>query len=154
MQRRPPEPREGQYGRIEGQLSALIWRTQRVRLHTEQGPRPLDRGLYSILGRLHDFGPLRSGALASDLHLDPSTVSRHVRVVAGDGFVDVVRDPDDGRATLLTLTRGGREHLEQRMRANRDALRAATATFEPAERAELVRLLHKLADALGQKETS
>ena len=114
----------------------------------------VDPGAFPVLHHLAAHGPSRQTALAEALGLDASTVSRHVRVVAGDGFVDVVRDPDDGRATLLTLTRGGREHLEQRMRANRDELRAATATFEPAERAELVRLLHKLADALGQKETS
>ena len=114
----------------------------------------MDPGAFAVLHHLAAHGPSRQTALAEALGLDASTVSRHVRALAVEGFVDVGRDPDDGRATLLTLTPAGRQHLEQRMRAHRESLRAATAGFDPAERAELVRLLHKLADALGQKETS
>ncbi len=108
-----------------------------------------DPGTFPVLHHLAAHGPSRQTALADALGLDASTVSRHVRALAGEGLVAVGRDPDDGRATLLTLTDAGRQHLERRMRANRAALQAATADFDPAERAELVRLLHKLADALG-----
>ena len=108
-----------------------------------------DPGTFPVLHHLAAHGSSRQTALADALGLDASTVSRHVRALAGEGLVAVGRDPDDGRATLLTLTDAGRQHLERRMRANRAALQAATADFDPAERAELVRLLHKLADALG-----
>ena len=109
----------------------------------------VDPGAFPVLHHLAAHGPVRQNALADALGLDASTVSRHVRGLAAEGHVAVGRDPDDGRATLLSLTPSGRQYLEQRMQAHRSALQAATAEFDPAERAELVRLLHKLADALS-----
>ncbi|MCU0301360.1 MAG: MarR family winged helix-turn-helix transcriptional regulator [Candidatus Nanopelagicales bacterium] len=111
-----------------------------------------DPGVFPILHHLAVAGPSRQGALAEAIGLDASTVSRHVRALVVDGFVATARDPEDGRATVLTLTDAGREHLVARLRANRATLRAATEDFTAAERAELVRLLHKLVARLGDLE--
>lgn len=115
----------------------------------------LDPGTFPVLHHLASAGPCRPSALADGLGLDASTVSRHVRALVVEGLVDTQRDPDDGRATLLSISESGQEHLLRRLRAQRETLRDATSNFTPEERAELVRLLTKLAEALGaQKETS
>ena len=112
----------------------------------------VDPGAFPVLHHLAASGPSRQAPLAEALGLDASTISRHVRSLVDDGLVEAARDPDDGRATLLTLTGPGREFLIDRLRAHRATLRAATRDFTPQERAELVRLLNKLAGSLSGPE--
>lgn len=115
----------------------------------------VDPGAFPVLHHLASSGPSRQTALAEALGLDASTVSRHVRALADGGLVEASRDPDDGRATLLSITDPGLRFLTDRLRAHRERLGAATSDFSPSERTELVRLLHKLAAALGaQKENA
>jgi DNA-binding MarR family transcriptional regulator len=115
----------------------------------------VDPGAFPVLHHLAAAGPSRQSALADALGLDASTVSRHVRALADGGLVEAARDPDDGRATLLSITEQGTTFLMDRLRAHRETLRAATSDFTPTERTDLVRLLHKLAAALGgHKETT
>lgn len=110
----------------------------------------MDPGAFPVLHHLAVCGPSRQGPLADALGLDASTVSRHVRTLTAEGQVDASRDPEDGRATVLTITGPGRVHLLERLRAHRSTLQAATSGFTPEERAELVRLLQKLATALAE----
>jgi len=112
-----------------------------------------DAGVFPLLHQLATSGPTRQGSLAELLRLDASTISRHVRGLVSEGLVEVAPDPADGRAIVLSLTARGQDRLTERMKANRALLRAATAEFTTQERAELVRLLHKLADSLvGEEE--
>jgi DNA-binding MarR family transcriptional regulator len=112
----------------------------------------VDPGAFPVLHHLAATGPSRQGHLAEALGLDASTISRHVRTLVGEGLLEVARDPDDGRATVLTLTDAGRTFLVERLRMHRATLRAATDDFTPQERTELVRLLNKLAANLGGPE--
>ena len=109
----------------------------------------MDPGAFPVLHHLASSGPSRQTVLAEALGLDASTVSRHVRALADGGLVEASRDPDDGRATLLSITDPGMRFLTDRLRAHRERLRVATSNFTEGERAELVRLVHKLAAALG-----
>jgi DNA-binding MarR family transcriptional regulator len=115
----------------------------------------VDPGAFPVLHHLAASGASRQTALAEALGLDASTVSRHVRALVEGGFVEASRDPDDGRATVLTITGPGMAFLMDRLRTHRETLRAATSDFTTSERADLVRLLNKLAAALGaRKETT
>jgi DNA-binding MarR family transcriptional regulator len=58
-----------------------------------------------ILKYLQNEGPMRAGELAECLHSDPSTVSRQVAALVKDGLLERRSDPEDGRASLLVLTR-------------------------------------------------
>lgn len=108
-----------------------------------------DPGTFPVLHHLAATGPARQVQLADALGLDASTVSRHVRALVGGGLVRAERDPSDGRASVLTLTDAGHQHLVDTLARHREALRAATATLTPQERRELIRLLRTLASALG-----
>lgn len=111
--------------------------------------RGLDPGAFPALHQLAVGGPTRQGPLADALGLDASTVSRQIRSLADAGLVEATRDPRDGRATVLAITTAGRTYLVDHLRARRASLQQATADFTPDERAELVRLLNKLAAALS-----
>lgn len=113
-----------------------------------------DPGTFPLMHHLASSGPSRQGPLAEALGLDASTVSRHVRALVGQGWVDASRDPDDGRATVLAITDRGLAHLADRLRAHREALQAATNHLTGQERTELVRLLTKLAAALADPKES
>jgi DNA-binding MarR family transcriptional regulator len=151
MQQGSTEAPQGQCGRIEEQLSALTRLTHRVRLHTEQGPRPLERALYSILGRLHDLGPLRSGVLASELHLDPSTVSRHVAALQEAGLVVREQDPADGRACRLRLTEAGHRSLTVTRTARQSVVRDVLSAWSDSDRDRFANLLEKFNQGLEER---
>ncbi len=114
-----------------------------------------DQGAFPILHHLATSGPTRQGHLADAIGLDASTVSRHVRVLIDEGHIAAGRDPQDGRASVLSVSASGLEHLGQRLTSHRETLAAATASFSPTERDELIRLLDKLAERLNHlKETA
>lgn len=115
----------------------------------------VDPGSFPILHHLATSGPTRQGLLAEAVGLDASTVSRHVRALTDDGHVVAGRDPQDGRASVLTIAPSGMAHLTARLQSYQETLRAATASFTETERVELIRLLATLAENLNHlKETS
>ena len=111
-----------------------------------------DPGSFPVLHHLAVAGPARQAQLADALGLDASTVSRHVRTLVDEGWVAATRDPEDGRASVLSVTEQGVASMAERLRSHRATLQAATTDFTDDERAELVRLLTKLAAALAPKE--
>ena len=88
-----------------------------------------DRAAIVLLHPLARLGPLRQGALAEELHADPSTVSRHVAVLVEEGLVRRVADESDGRATRLVVTDAGLAALEQLGRDRAAVLERVTAAW-------------------------
>lgn len=136
---------------MERELTVLTRRVQKVHLETRTGPRPLERALYSILRHLHEHGPLRSGALAAELHVDPSTVSRHVAALIEAGMVVREADAEDGRAALLRLTPAGHEALTATRSARQRLLRDVLASWSPEECAAFAELLEAFNAGLEQR---
>jgi DNA-binding MarR family transcriptional regulator len=91
----------------------------------------------SVLHTLDRSGPLRlTGLLATEQLKQPALTSL-VAKLEQDGLIQRRPDPDDGRASLLSLTRAGRQIVRSR-HANRVAkLAALVAQLTPAERAVL-----------------
>jgi DNA-binding MarR family transcriptional regulator len=91
----------------------------------------------SVLHTLDRSGPLRlTGLLATEQLKQPALTSM-VAKLEQDGLIQRRPDPDDGRASLLSLTRAGRQIVRSR-HANRVAkLTALVAQLTPAERAVL-----------------
>ncbi len=121
----------GTSGDQTGQLrawSALVGVYQSV-LHdvvrTLEGEAGLDSGVFSALAylaRAHPAGRLRLSELHDLMHPRYSQpgLSRLVQRMETDGLVERRVDPDDGRAAVLVLTRGGRTRF-----ARADAVYAA-----------------------------
>lgn len=129
--------------RIERELTILVRRTQRVHLSTEGMAHSLERSAYAILGLLHDEGPLRSSVVAANFRVDPSTVSRQLAALQDAGLVVRAADPDDGRATRLSLTPRGRQTLQATRRARRSLVRGLLATWPGSDRDTFALLLER-----------
>ena len=90
--------------------------------------------------------PRRVSDIAAALHLDVSTVSRHVSQLVAKGFVERFPDPSDGRAHVLALTAPGRDLLVD-IRARRNTwLGEVTSDWTAADLASFDRLLQRFAD--------
>jgi DNA-binding MarR family transcriptional regulator len=124
-------------------LAVLIQRLKRLR-----GPDPDNSARTFLLAHVDRLGPVRMSDLATTACLDQSTVSRHLRHLEEQGLVTRSPDPDDRRATLLELSDSGRGVLERAVAARSQVIADATAAWSPADRADLTRLLTRLADDL------
>jgi len=65
------------------------------------GPYP------AVLPYIKRAQPVRVSDLAQMLQVEIPTVSRQLKILDEKGFVSRVRDPEDGRATLVSLTPKG-----------------------------------------------
>lgn len=117
-----------------------IGRLMRQRVVGDQ----LEPAAYWVLKHL-DRGSLRITELASSVQLDTSTASRHVSQLERVGLVERSQDPDDRRAQRIDLTPEGRAQLHASLTRRRDALTSAFAAWDPADMADLDRLLSRLA---------
>lgn len=133
-------------------LSALFRAMQQLK----QAPLgdPLDRSAVIVLARLKQHGAMRLSDLASDLCLDVSTTSRHVRTLEERGLIERTDDPEDRRAVRLTLAEAGREVLDRAWAARRSWLDTALDGWTREERRALRDCLGRLADALAASSTT
>lgn len=107
-----------------------------------------DPGTIPVLHQLAVAGDQRQTQVAAALGLDASTISRHVRSLVRSDLIATHPDPDDRRATRLSLTPAGFARLGENLATHRAALRRATRNFTAAERTEFIRLLEKFTDDL------
>jgi DNA-binding MarR family transcriptional regulator len=68
----------------------------------------IDQQSHATLRHLLAWGPMRPSALAEVLDTGASHVSKILRRLEGQGWVERSTDPSDGRATIITLTDSGR----------------------------------------------
>jgi DNA-binding MarR family transcriptional regulator len=81
---------------------------------------------FSILAKLKRRGPMTINALAKEMLMDRTTLSRNVLPLERDGMVKIEASISDGRAKELHLTKAG----DKRLQAGREAWAQAQARFE------------------------
>jgi DNA-binding MarR family transcriptional regulator len=91
--------------------------------------------------------PLSVSQLGEAVGVDQPRASRLVQQGVELGLVRREADPDDARRTRIALTEEGRAIVSGFRGERRDAIGSALESFTDEERAELARLLTKLADA-------
>lgn len=90
---------------LERELSTLIRRLKRVVAERATEVHPdLQPAAYWILTHLEHHGSQRAASVADQLELDKGAVSRHVQHLLDLDLLDRTPDPEDGRATLLSLS--------------------------------------------------
>jgi DNA-binding MarR family transcriptional regulator len=92
-------------------------------------------------------GPLSVGELAEAIGVDQPRASRLVQQCVDLGLARREVDPDDARRTRVALTEEGAALVRRFRGERRDAVGTALQALSEPERAELARLLTKLADA-------
>lgn len=88
-----------------------------------------------VLSLLDQHGALGIGALAAADRCSQPTMSATVADLAGRGLVDKTPNPDDARASVVTLTAAGRRELTDIRRRN-GALVAAALEAHPGRTEE------------------
>ncbi|WP_314503403.1 MarR family winged helix-turn-helix transcriptional regulator [uncultured Microbacterium sp.] len=92
-------------------------------------------------------GPLSVSEIGEAVGVDQPRASRLVQQAADIGLVRREADPDDARRTRVALTDTGQSIVRGFRGDRRAAIDSALGAFTDEERAELARLLTKLADA-------
>ncbi len=133
-------------------LSALmtVGRLMRQRQTDDQ----VDPGTFWLIKTIAHTGPLRISDLAGAVHLDVSTVSRHVAQLERTGLVVRTADPADGRAQLVGISEDGQELLDQAFQRRRSLLESTLAGWEPTDIAEFERLLAKFVDGVNSQTSA
>lgn len=133
------------------ELANQLNRMQRVRERTmhqlgSRGPDGLDLAAFRCLFAIIEQGPMRSGALAEAVLSDPSTVSRHVAQLVQLGHLERLSDPDDGRASVIAVTQGGRRVAAEMRHQRNVRFGQVIGHWSMDDRDELLRLLTQLID--------
>jgi DNA-binding MarR family transcriptional regulator len=136
-------------GVIETQVAFLMRLGEASRRSTGLKPhRALDRAAYVILRHLQRDGRQNVSALADRLNLDGSTVTRQVTALQRDGLAERLRDPNDGRGTVIEATEAGLKQVDAVRAARRALYDKVLHDWSPAERRNLARTLERLANAI------
>lgn len=106
---------------------------------------PLGPTTIAALAAVHTMGPVRHRAVARRVGLQPSRVSKEVRVLVEAGFVTERPDPDDRRAVLLEATDKGADAHDRYVRAAQETLADVLADWTDADVHRLTHLLTRLA---------
>lgn len=105
---------------------------------------PARHRMLRVLARAGE--PQRQTTLAGWLDVVPRSITSLVDDLEQAGLVERAPDPTDRRATLVSLTAQGREVLAAADAERRRRADELLSRLSDEERAELLRLLHVLAD--------
>jgi DNA-binding MarR family transcriptional regulator len=121
-----PEVKEELAPRMRWVITRMA-RRLRQESGTDLGPSQV-----ASLATVERHGPLSPSELAERERIKRPTVTRIVRHLEEAGLVERVRDPEDGRASILSVTSEGRELLK-RLRARKTAYLARRLSAMDAE---------------------
>lgn len=125
---------DDEYSELGRSMGMLLHRMLRARQEN-------DGGGTAVLAMVAKCGPIRASELAKELFLDLSTISRHVQHLERDGLIERAPDPNDRRATILTLTGLGEKHMTAHWQRRIDAMREGLGHWDPDEMRTLIRLM-------------
>jgi DNA-binding MarR family transcriptional regulator len=129
---------------LAGALYAVVLRLARLPVD-----EPVDKAGLAVLHETRRLGTVRPSDLAAQMHLDLSTISRHLRSLERQGMVARTPDALDARAQRISVTTRGCDVLTRQMDHRAAALRDAIAHWPEGDRRTLRRLLRRLADDLS-----
>ncbi|WP_314172048.1 MarR family winged helix-turn-helix transcriptional regulator [Streptomyces winkii] len=138
---------------LERELTVFLRRARAYSGEMAREVHPeLEPAAYGLFVRLDDGGPQRATDLAVFFGVGKATISRQLRVLESLGLIARAPDPDDGRASLVHLTPRGRDRFRGVREARRAEYVRKLAAWDPAEIAELARLLHQLNSLSGTED--
>jgi DNA-binding MarR family transcriptional regulator len=116
---------------------------RRVAQHydAEVGKTGLKGTQYSLLSYVVKLGPLRPGDLAREMRIDASTLTRNLKPMVANGWLELAPG-SDGRSRLVSATDAGREKRTEAQRR----WRVAQEGINQVLGAERVLALHALID--------
>ena len=111
--------------------------------HHGHGHFPRERVLM-IIADAGDAG-IRQKDIAKEIHVSPSTLSELITKLEDDNYVERKVDPDDKRATLITLTEKGQARAYEVSEEHGEFVEGFFAGLTDEEKEQLLTLLKKAA---------
>lgn len=102
----------------------------------------------SALVDLERFGHLKSNDLTQLLHLDKSSVSRMVTILANKKLIAISDDPADRRSKNLVLTATGKKTVQVINQISDKTVSDILCRLSAHDQNEIVRAFKKLSDAV------
>lgn len=132
---------------LEQALGQLLLRRNRSSLYDAVlagAPDGIDRQTYPVLSGLDRLGPQTAARLAEEIGIDRSGTSRYADRLQAAGLLRRDPDPDDRRATLLTLTAQGQALARELHQGLAEHLAARIADWQDPAVATLVEGIQRL----------
>lgn len=137
-----PANRERTILDLELELSVLVRRLKRVIGERARIIHPdLTPAGYLMLAYMAERGPVRASAVVEAFNLDKGAVSRHVQALVEFGLATKERDPEDGRAWVVSLTDEGRRRMTDLATERRERLGRLLGDWSDEELASFVATL-------------
>lgn len=133
---------------VETQVALLLRRADGVRRRSPDLEGTLERSHYLVMRRLAEHGPASISALADELGLDASTMTRQVLALQADGHVARGVDEHDARRAVVSATEAGLAALETSRLSRARLYGRVLEDWTDADRARLATLLRRLNEAL------
>ena len=114
----------------------------------EVGKTGLKGTQYSLLSYVAKLGPIRPGALAREMRIDASTLTRNLRPLIEAGLVKLDPGPD-ARSRLVSVTELGREKRQDAQRRWRVAQEGINRTLGAHRVVQLHALLDECLELLS-----
>src|SRR3954449_2118074 len=128
---------------------ASIVRRVRALENTAASAGDVPASVISVRGQLSEDSEPRLTAVAANLGVDTSVISRTVALAEQRGLVSRRPDPRDGRACLLSLTDRGAQCLAERRNQRLRLLSSVIDDWEPGSAEALLAGLTRLRDGLA-----
>jgi DNA-binding MarR family transcriptional regulator len=134
---------------LESELRVLFRRARELFRTTAADVHPeLNVTGYATLMRVVEDGPLRASALVCYFGTDKGSMSRQLAQLEKLGLVRRTRDPDDGRAQVVSATPDALRRTGAARARSRARLRQRISGWEPTRLETLTALLHEFNVAL------
>ncbi|WP_336659122.1 MarR family winged helix-turn-helix transcriptional regulator [Leucobacter sp. USHLN153] len=105
---------------------------------------------WRVLAELEQHGAARVSALAHQQRVAQPSMTGLLQRLEGEGWVSRAPDPEDGRASLVSLTSSGQRALDDYRRAAADRVRPHLEPLSDFDRATLARAA-ELMQSLGDR---
>ena len=128
-------------------LERLFRLTMNRKVHTKQSVAvgaDVTRAGYAVLRYVHEAGEPSLGEIARECSMDPAAAGRQVKALEDDGFVERYATSDDGRVTVVRLTRAGRDVYRRIVEVRNAYMGEVLADWSAADRATLVQVVDRL----------
>jgi DNA-binding MarR family transcriptional regulator len=129
-------------GGLEQEVGVMIRRIRRVIGERARSVHPdLQSSSYLMLTWLDHHGAQRASAMAEAFVIDKGAISRQVQHLLDLGLVDRTPDPDDGRATLVSVSAAAAARMSEVNDDRRRWLDERLGDWPDHDLSEFVRML-------------
>lgn len=112
------------------------------------GDDALDQSQVDTLDLLASKSAWRMSELAEALRVDPSTATRFVARLVGEGFAERHPSEDDGRVVEVSITPAGLARHERARSHVHELMKHILDSFDPDEARELAELMERLVGSI------